>query len=380
MDPSLVRPALYLIWVAVPCLFFLQALAALLVGNVRNGSRAFERFVLCGVATCLAAGIDIVVLDPGAPRHNLVPEGVSPVLLQALVYPFFLLIGFLVLYLIRFLSPAEVDGRFQSHARGSYLLPVVVLAGVAVTVIAIGSDRDEQREYTRPPSTPAEADDTARRTRSTGLTLRSGSSRSGGANYRQSHHHPSWLRRFMSGVDQKVGQLSDFVRHDVLEGPQEEVQWVETEAVPVPVDRVEALAKRAEFNIERYHSFSQLISKAAYLAEVDPDILRAMVIAGSKVDELYEDEDGRKGLMAITAEGQARYSVEDPFNPAENLRGGALYFAELLEETEGDLETALAKFHSVDSSSLVPAQVLELGYVRRVKLLLGVLRGEIEDE
>jgi len=70
---------------------------------------------------------------------------------------------------------------------------------------------------------------------------------------------------------------------------------------------------------------------------------------------------------------QAEVEVADPFDPAENIRGGTLYLSRLLEEFRGDVELAAAAYNAG------PAAVYRYGgippfnetqeYVRRVKIL-----------
>jgi soluble lytic murein transglycosylase-like protein len=84
---------------------------------------------------------------------------------------------------------------------------------------------------------------------------------------------------------------------------------------------------------------------------------------------------GLTQLMPATAR---RFGAVDPFDPAQNLRGGARYLAFLLERYEGDTAVALAGYHAgegtVDRYGGMPPYPETLSYVGRV---LGELEGTV---
>jgi len=93
-------------------------------------------------------------------------------------------------------------------------------------------------------------------------------------------------------------------------------------------------------------SYMQLIQEEAQRAAVSPALLRAMVAVESGFDPLAVSPKGAQGLMQLLPSTMRRYRVERPFDPRENLRGGASYIKDLLQRYGNDLELALAAYNA----------------------------------
>ncbi|HME37775.1 MAG TPA: lytic transglycosylase domain-containing protein [Steroidobacteraceae bacterium] len=96
----------------------------------------------------------------------------------------------------------------------------------------------------------------------------------------------------------------------------------------------------------RAAAYSGLINEAARQAELQPALLRAVVAVESAFDPQAVSRKGAKGLMQLRPATARRYGVERPFDPAENLRGGAHYLSDLLKRYGSDLELALAAYNA----------------------------------
>jgi soluble lytic murein transglycosylase-like protein len=92
--------------------------------------------------------------------------------------------------------------------------------------------------------------------------------------------------------------------------------------------------------------FSGLIDDAARQAELQPALLRAVIAVESAFDPRAVSRKGAKGLMQLRPATARRYGVQRPFDPAENLRGGAHYLSDLLKRYGSDLELALAAYNA----------------------------------
>jgi soluble lytic murein transglycosylase-like protein len=92
--------------------------------------------------------------------------------------------------------------------------------------------------------------------------------------------------------------------------------------------------------------FSGLINDAARQAELQPALLRAVIAVESAFDPRAVSRKGAKGLMQLRPATARRYGVQRPFDPAENLRGGAHYLKDLLKRYGSDLELALAAYNA----------------------------------
>ncbi|MBW1987972.1 MAG: lytic transglycosylase domain-containing protein, partial [Deltaproteobacteria bacterium] len=57
-------------------------------------------------------------------------------------------------------------------------------------------------------------------------------------------------------------------------------------------------------------------------------------------------DSGARGLMQIMPENFGFLGINDPFDPRENILGGAFYLKQLLEDFNGDLPKALAAYNA----------------------------------
>jgi len=96
----------------------------------------------------------------------------------------------------------------------------------------------------------------------------------------------------------------------------------------------------------RAAAFSDLIEEAARGAQVNPALLRAVIAVESAFDPHAISPKGAQGLMQLRPETARRYGVRKPFDPRDNLRGGASYIADLLKRYGNDLELALAAYNA----------------------------------
>jgi len=79
---------------------------------------------------------------------------------------------------------------------------------------------------------------------------------------------------------------------------------------------------------------------------------------------------GAKGLMQIMPSNFKALGIKDPFNPRENVMGGALYLRQMLDRFNGRIHLALAAYNAgpdrvVRSGGIPPIRETE-DYVKRV--------------
>jgi soluble lytic murein transglycosylase-like protein len=120
-------------------------------------------------------------------------------------------------------------------------------------------------------------------------------------------------------------------------------------------------------------SFSQEIRTAAEFNAVEESLIRAIIHAESAYQPEAVSPKGAQGLMQLMPDTQGEVQVADPFDPAQNIRGGTLYLARLLDEFEGDVELAAAAYNAGPSAVSrykgVPPYDETKEYVRRVRIL-----------
>jgi soluble lytic murein transglycosylase-like protein len=92
--------------------------------------------------------------------------------------------------------------------------------------------------------------------------------------------------------------------------------------------------------------YSGLIDEAARTADVSPALLRAVVAVESAFDPHAVSPKGAQGLMQLRPATAKRYGVTSPFDPRDNLRGGASYIRDLLKRYGNNLELALAAYNA----------------------------------
>jgi len=120
-------------------------------------------------------------------------------------------------------------------------------------------------------------------------------------------------------------------------------------------------------------SFSREIQSAAAFNSVEESLIRAIIHAESAYQPDARSPKGAQGLMQLMPATAADLHVSNPFDPAENIDGGARYLSRLLAEFKGDLDLAAAAYNAgpqaVYKYGGVPPYDETQEYVRRVKIL-----------
>jgi hypothetical protein len=115
------------------------------------------------------------------------------------------------------------------------------------------------------------------------------------------------------------------------------------------------------------------ISAAARDYGVDQSLLRAVIHAESAFKRYAVSDKGAQGLMQLMPGTAADLGVGDPFDAAQNIRGGADYLAQLLRQFNGDEKLATAAYNAgpqnVQKYKGVPPFDETRVYVQRVATL-----------
>lgn len=117
---------------------------------------------------------------------------------------------------------------------------------------------------------------------------------------------------------------------------------------------------------------SELIDRAAMESGVAPSLLRAVVQQESAFNPAAVSRAGAAGLMQLMPGTARRFGVQDGFDPAQNLRGGAAYLAWLLRHFNHDIDLALAAYNAGEGSvrrhgNQIPPFAETQAYVRSVR-------------
>lgn len=130
------------------------------------------------------------------------------------------------------------------------------------------------------------------------------------------------------------------------------------------------LATRKRRHCRAYRQEIDATSKAF---GVDSALVRAVIHAESAYRSNAISRAGAQGLMQLMPATAMRFNVRDPFDAAQNIRGGVQYLSWLLKRFGGDIDLALASYNSgeaaVDKYNGVPPYDETRTYVSRVKAL-----------
>ena len=98
--------------------------------------------------------------------------------------------------------------------------------------------------------------------------------------------------------------------------------------------------------------YDDQIADAARANAIDPKFVKSVMLIESAFDPAAVSRKGAQGLMQLMPETASRYGVRNPFDPAENIAGGARYLAELLGRFGGDLSRSLAAYNAGENAVL----------------------------
>lgn len=139
---------------------------------------------------------------------------------------------------------------------------------------------------------------------------------------------------------------------------------------------VAAAAVPSRSTIDRY------ITANAQAAGIDPALVEAIIANESGFDPKATSRAGARGLMQLMPETAASLGVLDPYDPAQNVRGGTRYLRSLLDRF-GDLELAVAAYNAgagaVERYGGIPPYPETQNYVRHVLSRYRELRSREND-
>jgi soluble lytic murein transglycosylase-like protein len=123
----------------------------------------------------------------------------------------------------------------------------------------------------------------------------------------------------------------------------------------------------------RHDQFVEEVAAATERFGLDPALVRAIMHAESWFNPMAVSHAGAQGLMQLMPATARHYGVADPFDPLQNVIGGAAYLADLLRRYEGDWQLAVAAYNAGETAVAeyqgVPPYAETREYLRRVGIL-----------
>lgn len=112
------------------------------------------------------------------------------------------------------------------------------------------------------------------------------------------------------------------------------------------------------------------IQEAAGKYRISFGLLKALIKVESNFNARAVSPAGAKGLMQIMPHNFRALDIRDPFDPYQNIMGGARYLREMLNRHNGNRQLALAAYNAgpnaVARYGRVPPYTETMDYVRKV--------------
>jgi hypothetical protein len=131
-------------------------------------------------------------------------------------------------------------------------------------------------------------------------------------------------------------------------------------------------------NIQPAHSERELRAMAAKIAKdkgLNPRVFEALIEQESGFDPLAQSSVGAKGLTQLMPPTAREVGVSDPFDPIQNMNGGATYLRKMIDQFDGDLPRALAAYNAgpgrVSRSNGIPRIPETQNYVKGIMGKIG---------
>ena len=118
--------------------------------------------------------------------------------------------------------------------------------------------------------------------------------------------------------------------------------------------------------------------------QIEPQLALAIIAAESNFNNLALSPKNAQGLMQLIPETSQRFNVKNPFDPAQNIRGGLTYMRWLLAYFEGDIALVAAAYNSgegtVERYRGVPPYAETRAYVKRILKSVGQTAHPFDDK
>jgi soluble lytic murein transglycosylase-like protein len=130
--------------------------------------------------------------------------------------------------------------------------------------------------------------------------------------------------------------------------------------------------------------FHPIVLEAANRHQIDPALVKAVIMAESSYNPRAISKRGAKGLMQLMPVTAKALGVEDSFNPEHNINAGVKYLRHLMNQFDGDTKLALAAYNAgsrkVRQYSGIPPFNATKYYIKKVFRYYKYYKEEMEAE
>jgi soluble lytic murein transglycosylase-like protein len=131
-------------------------------------------------------------------------------------------------------------------------------------------------------------------------------------------------------------------------------------------------------------AYDRFIAEAAREYRLDPELIRAVMRAESAFNPMVVSRAGAQGLMQLMPALAEEMGVDDPFDPRQNIMGGARYLRSLLDRHRGNIPLSLASYNAgptaVDRYKTIPPFRETRQYVKKITGFLADAHAEEAQE
>ena len=145
---------------------------------------------------------------------------------------------------------------------------------------------------------------------------------------------------------------------------------------PPPVAMApEEAPPRVNYEVIAPRKIFDLVMTMAPQFQVEPQLALAIIAAESNFNSLAISPKNAQGLMQLIPTTSERFRVSNPFDPAQNIRGGLTYLRWLLAYFQGDVALVAAAYNAgegaVERHRGIPPYLETRAYVQRILKSVG---------
>jgi soluble lytic murein transglycosylase-like protein len=147
------------------------------------------------------------------------------------------------------------------------------------------------------------------------------------------------------------------------------VQSVYTQYVPENLPQAIQVHRTVQYDIQNYVLFNREVIRCSKEYNLDPNLVRAVIIVESKFRPRAKSRAGAKGLMQLTNITIKHLELSSPHTPTENIEAGTRYLQALLKRFKTE-KLALAAYNAgptrVRRYGGIPPYIETRNYVSKV--------------